>query len=839
MTVPVNPPPQELADLPFWLVWRLVYVEGQAKPRKVPYYVSGVPRNGAQTTDEDRGQLVTYARAIEALQASGGHYDGVGFALQPDANIVALDFDDCVAGGEIARHVEDLCSGTYTEFSPSGTGVRAFFQGTLMSRKDVDAKRGAFPIEVFGHNGFVTFTGKVTETCALFGWEQTLSWLTPAVLEMYRARGWDDAQAPGDISDMALMALEPTLQLTHAQIAEYLHKLAPDMGYEPWLHIGMAVHHETGGTEEGFQLWHRWSMGAANYANEADCRDRWRSFGNYRGGRITTFKSVIKQAKENELRVSFDAKTELQEKIKAADSEFFVRTKLCPEIARDARIDSLAREALAKVLQKELKRLGSEYPISECKRMLAAPRETVQTLDEDTPEWLAGYVWVNDADKFYHCARGLWSTQQSFNAAFNRYMPRADGAAATVLKNAAATALEDYRLPTVGRAMYLPWANSQGTGIFENDGISYVNLFRPASVPKAVGQLTPEGRLAVDTFMRHLRLVCSGREEIVAHIVDFMAFCVQNPGIKIRHAILIKGIEGDGKSLIGTTMSQVMGPSNVKQISPKVLGTDFSDWAHGACIGVLEEIRLAGHNRHDIYNALKPNITNDTIPVHPKGKAEINVQNTMNYIAFTNHNDALPLSDTDRRWMVIFTPFATREALVAALREMEPEGVDAYWNKLHAAIASHFASLRRWLLDHRVSPTFNPNGNAPMTQEKEQMQSASATPEEELVRELLAEGAAGVGRDILSATSLVDAAVLADSEVSLQTTTINRILTRLGWVKLPKRVKWQGRAHRVWVRGQVPSCVQDALEATCRAGEDGVASAVAGFEKVPESVDLF
>jgi hypothetical protein len=32
----------------------------------------------------------------------------------------------------------------------------------------------------------------------------------------------------------------------------------------------------------------------------------------------------------------------------------------------------------------------------------------------------------------------------------------------------------------------------------------------------------------------------------------------------------------------------------VKQISPKVLGTDFSDWAHGACIGVLEEIRLAG-----------------------------------------------------------------------------------------------------------------------------------------------------------------------------------------------------------------------------------------------------
>jgi hypothetical protein len=100
------------------------------------------------------------------------------------------------------------------------------------------------------------------------------------------------------------------------------------------------------------------------------------------------------------------------------------------------------------------------------------------------------------------------------------------------------------------------------------------------------------------------------------------------------------------------------------------------------------------------------------------------------------------------------------------------------------------------------------------------------------------------GRKAWAATScllprLVDAAVLADSEVSLQTTSINRILTKIGVGEAAQAREVAGRAHRVWVRGQVPSCVQDALEATCRAGEDGVASAVAGFEKVPESVDLF
>jgi hypothetical protein len=101
---------------------------------------------------------------------------------------------------------------------------------------------------------------------------------------------------------------------------------------------------------------------------------------------------------------------------------------------------------------------------------------------------------------------------------------------------------------------------------------------------------------------------------------------------------------------------------------------------------------------------MKPNDHERHIAVHPKGKAEINVVNTMNYIAFTNHNDALPLSDTDRRWMVIFTP------LQRARRSSRRCARWSYtwrrtWNKLHAAINSHFASLRRWLLDHRVSPT--------------------------------------------------------------------------------------------------------------------------------------
>jgi hypothetical protein len=56
----------------------------------------------------------------------------------------------------------------------------------------------------------------------------TVEWLTPAVLEMYRARGWDSTPVGTeavDADDRALMALEPTLNITDAEVAETLHKL--------------------------------------------------------------------------------------------------------------------------------------------------------------------------------------------------------------------------------------------------------------------------------------------------------------------------------------------------------------------------------------------------------------------------------------------------------------------------------------------------------------------------------------------------------------------------------------------------------------------------------------
>jgi len=812
-----------------WLVWRLVNVEGQPKPRKVPYYVNGAPRSGTQGSPEDVAALAMFDQAVQTLQASNGYYTGLGFAPQRNSGIVALDFDDCVLDGQIAPHVEELCEGTYTEFSPSGNGVRSFFAGTLQSRKDVKAARGPFPVEVFGHDGFVTVTGNVTPTCALFGWDADVAHLTPAVIAMYRIRGWDDSQAPGEFADNVLTALVPKVGVEAATIAEYLSRLPNDLDYDSWVKVGMAVHHETDGT--GFALWDNWSKGSNKYTTEQYGRDRWESFGRYSSGCHITMAWAIKLANETQAHRRYAAAGQWKQRLSECNEEFQLREKLCPTIARDEQIGDMEREALAQTLYDRFRVLGTKYPIAQCRKLIAARRVE----QDERTGWLGTdqWVYVTDEDRFHRIDSEERLTRQGFNAKFNRFQPKNEVGAP--IKNAADVALDEAQLLCVTRGMYLPAAGPT----FTLNGVECVNTYRPSSIPRAAVHIGPEGRQAIDLVQRHVRIICGGREHVAETLVAWMAHNVQKPGVKIRWAPLIKGVEGDGKTLFGRLAAALMGEINVKQISPKVLGTDFTDWAHGGCVGVLEEIRLAGHNRHDVFNALKPYITNDSIAVHPKGRAEFTAINTMNFLAFTNHADALPLTDTDRRWMVVFSPFST----IAGLRQAIGMETAAYFAAAYRAIGEHAGELRRWLLDFPIPAGFDPNGPAPYTDEKSDMVSLSMSPEEEVVREVIEDGAEGVTRNVLASTCLVQAARLSDPDLQLNTNALNRLLVRLGWRKVC-RIKWNGQPHRIWVKGEVPNpdgmneFLRVTLDASLSFSAKGTESAAALFDSVPDSVPV-
>lgn len=283
--------PGELRSLPGWLIWRYEHPEGAKKPRKVPFYTNGGRRHGVQGRPEDRQQLTTFDAARTAAITRG--FDGVGLALMPEFDIVALDFDGCMVDGGVHPEVEALVAGTYAEYSPSGEGVRAFMRGQLGNNKSTEG--GPYGFETFSTKGFVTVTGNMLDICELLGNENSIDAVTDDVRSLCAKRFGERNTGTAE-NDDPLMTYEPRIGLSELQLRELLAALPGDFSYDQWLEVGMAIHHETEG--DGFELWDEWSQQSAKYSNREYGLARWESFG--KGGhRPVTARSLLKLAREH------------------------------------------------------------------------------------------------------------------------------------------------------------------------------------------------------------------------------------------------------------------------------------------------------------------------------------------------------------------------------------------------------------------------------------------------------------------------------------------------------------------------------------------------------------
>jgi len=291
--------PEELKALPGWLIWRYEQHPGEAKPRKVPFYVEGGRRFGQQGSPQDRGKLTTFAMARD--EAMKRNFDGVGFALLPDWGITALDFDKCVApDGTLPPDITSIVSNTYSEYSPSGEGIRAFVRGNLGNHKS-HAEGDRYGFETFNTNGFVTITGRHTTICELVGNENRIADVSQKVIDLCEARfaRSSPTATPDDPADF-MVGHEPKLGLSVERMEELLSVLDPDMPRENWRNTGFALHHECDGDDTGFVLWDEWSAGGSKYPGTEALRVQWDSFDRRAGSgqRQITMATVIKMAKQ-------------------------------------------------------------------------------------------------------------------------------------------------------------------------------------------------------------------------------------------------------------------------------------------------------------------------------------------------------------------------------------------------------------------------------------------------------------------------------------------------------------------------------------------------------------
>lgn len=146
--------PSELKAMRRWAVWKAVWNEARQKYDKIPYNAQHYGLSTKKVPDWG-----DYETAAATLALNPTRYAGLGFVLTNAKGVVGIDLDNCRHDGHIAPWAREIVDamGSYTEVSPSGSGLRILALGKFHT----DWTNHDTGIEVYsGHTPrFLTITG--------------------------------------------------------------------------------------------------------------------------------------------------------------------------------------------------------------------------------------------------------------------------------------------------------------------------------------------------------------------------------------------------------------------------------------------------------------------------------------------------------------------------------------------------------------------------------------------------------------------------------------------------------------------------------------------------------
>ena len=607
-------------------------------------------------------------------------------------------------------------------------------------------------------------------------------------------------QQDNDLDSLEAIVASQPLDISDEKIKIALENYpASSVDYEDWFQVGMALHHQYGGSDKGYNLWTEWSEKDVERYKSKEMPLKWKSF----GGRSVpiTVATLIKAAggleESGAFTISPISETGLTLASQASSvsnmgeyNTYKEKVKSLSEIelSNDIR-ETLVRKVFLVFGEKEGMTIKSMTPAFAPTKV----KSNFIKMNETMPKWVMGWVFYEPDLVF------IKTNQPEYRisiAGFNsRYSREIECIAAK--KGPASLALADYRIPTVERTYFMPDIEGR---IVERDGFIALNTYKRGGVTPC-GILDEEGQYAVDLFIDHINNTFSDPIE-QRIILDWMAHLVQSPGVRLNWALLIWGIEGNGKTIFFNVMQNILGRENTKNITPSAVNSGYNDWAVGGLLGCIEEMRMDGANKWKILNEMKPVISNDTIGIHPKGKTAYgNAPNYCSYMMTTNYKDAIPVNDNDRRFCVLFSWQEDKQDLFN--QHGGEAGVEAYFSKLFGVVVDKRAdAIARYLLDHEISADFKPKGRAPKTAGHAEMKDANINDDVASFRNLIEHHSCEVLNDEIVCITGLRAAALLDAEdpwVLPSFLARGRLLREEGYSPVkPKFYKIKGVKHFVW-----------------------------------------
>jgi hypothetical protein len=374
----------------------------------------------------------------------------------------------------------------------------------------------------------------------------------------------------------------------------------------------------------------------------------------------------------------------------------------------------------------------------------AQVEQVKQTLEQSKldrlNDFLDRYVYIVGTERFLDTQTGALLSASQFAAVNSDLIPvglKGEKSAPNVFLNAGGR--------RVMRQTYRP-----GAGLLMSEhnefGVSVpaVNNWRPPRFKPA-----PSTDADIKVWLDHASLVLPDASER-EFILDWMAIILQHPGIKINFAPLLIGAQGIGKDSLFVPVLRAVGGHNVSTIDPTQLESPFNGWIQRQLI-VVEE--MAATDRTWLHERMKRFLVAppDTVPVNEKNVKQYEIPNIQCWLMFSNHEDAVPVSDDDRRFWVYISPAKRPDpSYFAALYTFYGEPSQDGSGKTGAE------KIAGWLMQRDVSK-FDPKAAPPWTTSKTRVARAALPAAGRWVLDEVESGRFA-GRKLVTVKEFVDAA---------------------------------------------------------------------------------
>lgn len=397
-------------------------------------------------------------------------------------------------------------------------------------------------------------------------------------------------------------------------------------------------------------------------------------------------------------------------------------------------------------------------PVGQVESILNAPQQV---------EFFKGCTYVTDEHKILMPGGHLLSAER-FKVIYGGKSFVMDNTNARVVRNAFEAFTESQMVRPVIAQSTCFRPDLKPAEIINQEGENLVNTWWPVTTPCRDGDITPFlNLLAKQLPDEHDRMI----------LLSYMAAVVQYPGIKFMWCPLIQGTEGNGKTFLSLCVAYAVGHRYVHSPKAAEIASKFNDWIYRKIFISIEDIYAS--NNIEIFETLKPMITNRRLDIESKGVDKIMRDICANFIINTNHKDGLQKTRNDRR----IAPFFTAQQSYA---DLERDGMlgNFFPNLFKWANDSGLAIIHYYLRHFKIPAEFNPAENchrAPMTSTTQTAIESSRSRIEQELTEIIGEGRQGFKNGWISSIQLNR----FFKEYRISTTKRADLIRNLGYVHHP------------------------------------------------------